>query len=146
MAEAGLARRLGLRDAVVVGLASMIGAGVFSAFTPAARAAGTFLLIGLGIAAVVAYCNATSSAQLAARYPLSGGTYVYGRERLGEWWGFLAGWGFVVGKTASCAAMALTFASYAAPTGWTRPVALATVAALTAVNYRGVTAPHNWLG
>ena len=139
MAEAGLARRLGLRDAVVVGLASMIGAGVFSAFTPAARAAGTFLLIGLGIAAVVAYCNATSSAQLAARYPLSGGTYVYGRERLGEWWGFLAGWGFVVGKTASCAAMALTFASYAAPTRWTRPVALATVAALTAVNYRGVT-------
>ena len=139
MAEAGLARRLGLRDAVVVGLASMIGAGVFSAFTPAARAAGTCLLIGLGIAAVVAYCNATSSAQLAARYPLSGGTYVYGRERLGEWWGFLAGWGFVVGKTASCAAMALTFASYAAPTGWTRPVALATVAALTAVNYRGVT-------
>ena len=139
MAEAGLARRLGLRDAVVVGVASMIGAGVFSAFTPAARAAGTFLLIGLGIAAVVAYCNATSSAQLAARYPLSGGTYVYGRERLGEWWGFLAGWGFVVGKTASCAAMALTFASYAAPTRWTRPVALATVAALTAVNYRGVT-------
>ena len=139
MAEAGLARRLGLRDAVVVGLASMIGAGVFCAFTPAARAAGTFLLIGLGIAAVVAYCNATSSAQLAARYPLSGGTYVYGRERLGEWWGFLAGWGFVVGKTASCAAMALTFASYAAPTRWTRPVALATVAALTAVNYRGVT-------
>jgi APA family basic amino acid/polyamine antiporter len=139
MAEAGLARRLGLRDAVVVGLASMIGAGVFSAFTPAARAAGTCLLIGLGIAAVVAYCNATSSAQLAARYPVSGGTYVYGRERLGDWWGFLAGWGFIVGKTASCAAMALTLASYAAPTGWTRPVALATVAALTAVNYRGVT-------
>jgi APA family basic amino acid/polyamine antiporter len=139
MTEAGLARRLGLRDAVVVGLASMIGAGVFSAFTPAARAAGTCLLIGLGIAAVVAYCNATSSAQLAARYPRSGGTYVYGRERLGDWWGFLAGWGFVVGKTASCAAMALTFASYAAPTGWTRPVALAAVAALTAVNYRGVT-------
>jgi APA family basic amino acid/polyamine antiporter len=117
----------------------MIGAGVFSAFTPAARAAGTCLLIGLAIAAVVAYCNATSSAQLAARYPTSGGTYVYGRERLGEWWGFLAGWGFVVGKTASCAAMALTFATYAAPAGWTRPVALGAVVLLTAVNYRGVT-------
>ena len=138
MADSALARSLGLRDAVVVGLASMIGAGVFSAFTPAARAAGTCLLIGLGIAAVVAYCNATSSAQLAARYPTSGGTYVYGRERLGEWWGFLAGWGFVVGKTASCAAMALTFATYAAPAGWVRPVALAAVAMLTIVNYRGV--------
>ena len=61
----------------------MIGAGVFAAFAPAARAAGAGLLIGLALAAAVAYCNATASAQLAAQYPTSGGTYVYGRERLG---------------------------------------------------------------
>ncbi|HQR26420.1 MAG TPA: APC family permease [Nocardioides sp.] len=134
-----LARRLGTGDAVVLGLGSMLGAGVFAAFAPAAEAAGAGLLIGLAIAAVVAYCNATASAQLAAQYPTSGGTYVYGRERLGEWWGFLAGWGFVVGKTASCAAMALTFAAYAAPEGWQRPAAVAAVVGLAAVNYRGVT-------
>lgn len=137
--QPGLARRLGTGDAVVIGLGSMIGAGVFAAFAPAAEAAGAGLLIGLAIAAVVAYCNATASAQLAAQYPTSGGTYVYGRERLGDWWGFLAGWGFVIGKTASCAAMALTFAAYAAPEGWQRPVAVAAVAGLAAVNYRGVT-------
>ena len=67
----------------MIGLGSMIGAGVFAAIGPAAGAAGSGLLIGLGIAAVVAYCNATSSAQLAAVHPQSGGTYVYGRERLG---------------------------------------------------------------
>jgi APA family basic amino acid/polyamine antiporter len=78
--------------------------------------AGPGLLAGLVLAASVAYCSATSSAQLAAVYPTSGGAYVYGRERLGERRGYLAGWGFVVGKTASCAAMALTFAAYAAPT------------------------------
>jgi basic amino acid/polyamine antiporter, APA family len=137
--QPALARRLGTADAVVIGLGSMIGAGVFAAFAPAAEAAGTGLLIGLAIAAVVAYCNATASAQLAAQYPTSGGTYVYGRERLGDWWGFLAGWGFVIGKTASCAAMALTFAAYAVPEGWQRPVAVAAVVALAAVNYRGVT-------
>jgi APA family basic amino acid/polyamine antiporter len=137
--QPGLARRLGTTDAVVIGLGSMIGAGVFSAFAPAAAAAGGGLLIGLGIAAVVAYCNATASAQLAAQYPTSGGTYVYGRERLGDWWGFLAGWGFVIGKTASCAAMALTFAAYVVPPAWQRPVAVAAVLALAAVNYRGVT-------
>ncbi|HEU5037348.1 MAG TPA: APC family permease [Nocardioides sp.] len=137
--QPGLARALGLGDAVVIGLGSMIGAGVFAAFAPAAEAAGAGLLIGLAIAAVVAYCNATASAQLAAQYPTSGGTYVYGRERLGEWWGFLAGWGFVVGKTASCAAMALTFAAYVAPASWQRPVAVAAVLALVTVNYRGVT-------
>jgi basic amino acid/polyamine antiporter, APA family len=134
-----LARRLGTADAVVIGLGSMIGAGVFAAFAPAARAAGAGLLIGLAIAAFVAYCNATSSAQLAARYPSSGGTYLYGRERLGEWPGFLAGWAFVIGKTASCAAMALTFAAYAVPAEWQRPVAVAAVLALTAVNCRGIT-------
>jgi APA family basic amino acid/polyamine antiporter len=64
---------------------------------------------------------------------------VYGREQLGPWWGFLAGWGFLIGKTASCAAMALTFAAYAGPPGWERPIAVAAVILLAAVNYRGVT-------
>lgn len=132
-----LGRRLGTFDAVVIGLGAMIGAGVFAAFAPAAAAAGSGLLIGLGIAAVVAYCNATSSARLAALYPQSGGTYVYGRERLGPFWGYLAGWGFVVGKTASCAAMALTFASYVAPS-YTRLVGIAAVVVLTMINYRGI--------
>lgn len=132
-----LARRLGVGDAVVIGLGSMIGAGVFSALGPAARAAGSGLLIGLVIAAVVAFCNATSSAELAAVYPASGGTYVYGRERLGPFWGHLAGWGFVVGKIASCAAMALTVGAYAAPS-WQHPIAVGAVLALVAVNYRGV--------
>lgn len=137
---AALARRLGTSDAVVIGLSSMIGAGVFSAFGPAARSAGTGLLIGLAIAGAVAYCNAVASAQLAAQYPTSGGTYIYGRERLGEWWGFIAGWGFVIGKTASCAAMALTFASYAAAGSlWIdRGVAVAAVVVLTAANYHGI--------
>ncbi|TDC83203.1 APC family permease [Actinomadura sp. 7K507] len=132
-----LRRRLGLFDAVVIGLGSMIGAGVFAALAPAARAAGSGLLISLGVAAVVAYCNATSSARLAARYPESGGTYVYGRERLGEFWGYLAGWGFVVGKTASCAAMALTVGAYAWP-DHAHTVAVAAVVVLTGVNYVGV--------
>lgn len=135
--QAPLQRHLGLGDAVVIGLASMIGAGVFVVFGPAAAAAGSGLLIGLVIAAVVAYCNATSSARLAARYPQSGGTYVYGRERLGEFWGYLAGWSFIVGKMASCAAMALTVGLYAWP-AHAHAVAVAAVAGLTAVNYRGI--------
>src|SRR6478752_654459 len=137
--QPALARRLGLGDAVVIGLGSMIGAGVFAVFAPAARAAGTWLLVGLALAAVVAYGNATSSAQLAAAYPRAGGTYLYGREVLGDWWGFLAGWGFVVGKTASCAAMAMTFAAYAVPDAWQRSVAAALVVVLALVNCAGVT-------
>ena len=130
-------RTLGVFDAVVIGLGSMIGAGIFAALGPAAAAAGSGLLIGLAVAAAIAYCNATSSARLAALYPQSGGTYVYGRERLGAFWGYLAGWSFVVGKTASCAAMALTIGVYAWPEA-AKAVAVGAVVALTVINYAGV--------
>lgn len=133
-----LARRLGVTDAVVIGMGAMLGAGVFVVFAPAAAAAGGIgLLVALTLAGFVAFCSATSSARLAARYPESGGTYVYGRERLGPFAGFVAGWGFVVGKTASCAAMALTVGAYLWPDR-ARLVAVIAIAAVTAVNLRGV--------
>src|ERR1700759_1439187 len=132
-----LERRLGTVDAVTIGLGSMVGAGIFVVLAPAAAAAGSGLLVGLAVAAVVAYCNAMSSARLAARYPESGGTYVYGRERLGPFWGYLAGWAFVVGKTASCAAMALTVGEYVWPAR-AHVIAVCAVVVLTAVNYTGV--------
>jgi APA family basic amino acid/polyamine antiporter len=134
---AGLTRRLGVADAVVIGLGSMIGAGVFVAWSPAAAAAGDWLLLGLLIAGIVALCNAMSSAQLAARHPESGGTYVYARERLGPAWGHLAGWGFVVGKTASTSAMALAVGAYVWPEQrvW---VATAAVLLIVLVNLGGL--------
>jgi APA family basic amino acid/polyamine antiporter len=132
-----LLRRLNTQDAVFIGLGSMIGAGIFTALAPAAAAAGAGLLFGLAIAASVAYCNATSSAQLARLYPASGGTYVYAGERLNEFWAWVAGWGFVVGKLASCSAVALTFGYYLAPE-YARFLAAGAVIAFTALNYYGI--------
>ncbi|MDA2974603.1 MAG: APC family permease [Actinomycetota bacterium] len=133
-----LRRSLGVADAVVIGAGSMLGAGVFAVWGPAAEAAGPWLLLGLAIAGAVAFCNATSSAQLAARHPESGGTYVYAREEIGPFWGHVAGWGFVVGKTASCAAMALTVGAYAAPEHQ-RLVANLAVLVVFGVNVGGLT-------
>lgn len=132
-----LDRRLGFGDAVVVGLSAMIGAGVFVAFAPAAARAGSLVWAALVVAAVVAVCNALSSSRLAARFPAAGGTYVYGRELLGPLPGFLAGWGFIVGKTASCAAMALTAGLYLWP-GRAHEVAAVAVLVLTALSVSGV--------
>jgi APA family basic amino acid/polyamine antiporter len=137
MPTAVLTRRLGLSDAVTVGAGSMIGAGVFSAWGPAANAAGTALLIGLVIAAIVAFCNATSSAQLAAVHPESGGTYVYARQQLSPFWGHLAGWSFIVGKTASCVALALTAGAYLWPEH-ARLVGVVAVVAIAVVNIGGL--------
>lgn len=132
-----LARSLGLTDAVVVGLGAMIGAGVFVAFAPAADRAGSLVGAALAVAAVVAACNALSSARLAARFPSAGGTYVYGRQLLGPLPGFLAGWGFVVGKAGSAAAMALTAGLYIWP-AHADVVAAASVLVLTVLNVLGV--------
>lgn len=132
-----LARHLNTFDAVLIGLGAMIGAGIFAAAGPAAQVAGTGLLIAVILAGLLAFLNASSMAQLAALYPESGGAYVYGKKRLGNFYGFLAGWSFVVGKLASCAAMALTFAHYAAP-NYAKPLAASAVVILSAVNYLGI--------
>jgi len=124
-------------DATFIGLGSMLGAGVFVSFGPAAKAAGAFLGISLILAAFLAWCNATSSARLASRYPESGGTYIYGTKQLGPLWGFLAGWSFIIGKLASCVAIALTFGHYLYPNN-PKVLAVVAVTALTSINYFGV--------
>ena len=137
MTPGRLRRTLGVGDAVTVGLGSMVGAGVFVVWGPATAAAGGWVLLALLLAGAVATCNALSSAWLAARHPEAGGTYVYGRERLGPLWGYLAGWSFLVGKTASCAAMAMAVGAYLVP-GGPRVAAASAVVLVTALNLAGV--------
>jgi APA family basic amino acid/polyamine antiporter len=132
-----LQRHLGVGRATVVGLAAMIGAGVFYVWAPAAAAAGPWLLLGLVIAGVIAVLNALSSTQLAMAYPVSGGAYAFGRATLGPWWGFAAGWLFLAGKTASAGAIALIAGSYLWPE-YARAVAVATILILGAVNMAGI--------
>ena len=82
-----LQRRLGLPGAVVIGIGSMVGAGVFTALGLAAAQAGALLLLALLLAGVTAWINATSTAQLAAVHPTSGGAYTFGRREPGPWAG-----------------------------------------------------------
>ncbi|MET0853898.1 MAG: APC family permease, partial [Microterricola sp.] len=132
-----LQRHLGIPGAMAIGLASMVGAGVFFVWAPAAAVAGPGLLIGLVIAAAVATLNALSSAQLAMAHPVSGGAYAYGRALLGPWWGFSAGWLFLAGKTASAGAIALIAGGYLWP-GNERLVAVTVILVLGTVNALGV--------
>lgn len=132
-----LSRRLGLPASVAIGVSAMVGAGLFVVFGPAVEAAGDGVVLALLIAAVIAGCNAYSSARLAREHPVAGGTYVYGREQIGPFWGHLAGWAFVVGKISSCAVMALAVGTYAWPEHH-RLVALAVVVVVAAINLGGI--------
>jgi basic amino acid/polyamine antiporter, APA family len=138
-----LRRELRLLDAVMMGLGSIVGAGVFVSIGIAAGVAGSGVLLAIVIAAGVATCNALNSAQLAANHPVSGGTYEYGYRWLHPALGFSAGWMFLCAKTASAATAALGFAGYllnatGGDRGWLVPVGLATVVVVTAIVLAGV--------
>jgi APA family basic amino acid/polyamine antiporter len=107
-----LKRELGLFGAVMMGLGSIVGTGVFVGIGVAAGVAGPAVILAIGLAALIALCNALSSAQLAANHPVSGGTYEYGYIHLHPILGFSAGWMFLCAKSASAATAALGFAGY----------------------------------
>ena len=135
--QPGLARRLGTFDAVIIGWARCW-APECSPPSPRRRAWRWGLLIGLAVAALVAYCNA-ASAQLAAEYPTSGGTYIYGRERLGPWWAFSPAGDSSSGKRPVAQrwrSPSLLMLRHQHGSG---PVAVAAVIILATVNYYGIT-------
>jgi APA family basic amino acid/polyamine antiporter len=112
LAHQELKRELGLGGAVVTGLGSIVGTGAFVAIGIASDMWGDLLLWAIPLAAVVAIFNGMSSAFLAGRFPVAGGTYEYGYQALTPWLGFTAGWLFLLAKTASAATAALGVALY----------------------------------
>lgn len=132
-----LTRSLGLRGAVTVGVSAMIGTGVFAVWHPALQRAGSWLIAAVIIAAIVAALNATSTARLAARFPQAGGVYAYGRIKLGRFFGVSAGVVFLIGKTASASAAALTIGLYVWPEQ-SKLVAFAVIGAVLLLNLRGI--------
>ena len=143
----GLARIVGLPGAVMMGLGSIVGSGLFISVALAATIAGPPVVLAVAIAALVAVCNGLSSAQLAASHPVSGGTYEYGYRYLTPVLGFSAGWLFLCAKSASAATAALGFAHYAlaaidADDRLVVPVALALVGVLTVLVAGGLKRSH----
>ena len=108
----GLLRLLTLKDAVGIGLGAIIGAGIFVVTGIAAGVSGPAFIIGLMVAGVIATFNALSSAQLAAVYPHSGGTYEYGYILINPTFGFSAGWMFLISKLSAAGVVAIGFGSY----------------------------------
>ena len=141
MTSPALRRDLGLIDAVGIGFGAIVGAGIFVVTGVAAGIAGPAFLLGLLIAGVAATANALSSAQLAATYPQSGGTYEYGYQVLHPWAGFAAGWMFLASKISAAGTVALGLSGYLdalVPGLHPRVIAVGAIVLFTALNYFGV--------
>lgn len=105
-------RSIGTGGSVLLGMGSMLGTGLFVGIALATAMSGTWVLVAIAVAMLTATCNGLSSAQLAAAYPVSGGTYEYATRLLSPATGFAAGWLFLCAKSASAAAAALGAGSY----------------------------------
>src|SRR3954454_5377725 len=108
-------RGLGLFDATMVVVGSMIGSGIFIVSAEMARqtASPGLLLTAWVVTGLLTVAAALSYGELAAMMPRAGGQYVYIREAFSPLWGFLYGWTlFLVIQTGTIAAVAVGFARY----------------------------------
>jgi APA family basic amino acid/polyamine antiporter len=115
MNENNFSRTLTLKNSIYLGLSSMIGAGLFNNIAPTAKISSYSTILGILLASTLAFANASSSAQLASLYPQTGGTYLYAKNILGKGAANVAGTVFIIGKTISCIAIALTLGNYLSP-------------------------------
>jgi APA family basic amino acid/polyamine antiporter len=110
-----LARGLGLIDATMIVVGSMIGSGIFITSAESARLVGApgWLLVAWALAGVLTITGALCCAELAAMMPRAGGQYVFLREAYGPAAGFLFGWSLLlVIQTGTIAAVAVAFARF----------------------------------
>src|ERR1041385_8133734 len=110
-----LERRLGLLDATMLVVGSMIGSGIFIVSAESARLVGSpgWLLVAWALAGVMTITGALCCAELAAMMPRAGGPYVFLRQAYSPGTGFLFGWSlFLVVQTGTIAAVAVAFANF----------------------------------
>lgn len=145
------ARRIGLFSATMLVVGGIIGSGIF--LNPAIVAqrvgSGRLILLTWALGACIALLGAFIFAELGARKPAAGGGYVYLRDAFGPLPAFLYGWALLLAiASGAAAAVAVTFASYAAPlfglgAGNERWLAALAIALLSVVNALGVR-PGTW--
>jgi APA family basic amino acid/polyamine antiporter len=135
-------RILGPFGAAGLGLSAMLGAGVFWVWGPVVERAGSLFLVAIALAGAIAMLNALTVSQLAFLTPVSGGVYAYAKAHVSPGTGFMAGWFFLVGKTASAAAIAAIAAAYVSPThaGWMAPLFIGVFALINITGIRSTAA------
>tara|TARA_B100001057_G_scaffold92722_1_gene88989 strand:+ start:15034 stop:16200 length:1167 start_codon:yes stop_codon:yes gene_type:complete len=137
MNEDSFSRTLTKKNSLYLGLSSMIGAGLFYNLAPTSNISSYSSILGLLLASTLAFANASSSAQLAMLYPQTGGTYLYANKVLGKLAGNVAGIVFILGKTVSCIAIALTLGNYISPI-YGKEIGIGLSVLVFAIGYKGI--------
>jgi len=162
--QRGLTRSLGLIDATMIVVGSMIVSGIFIVSAESSRLVGSpgWLIVAWMLAGTMTITGALCCAELAAMMPHAGGQYVFLREAYGTATGFVFGWSLLlVIQSGTIAAVAIAFANfmgvlapwvsattyliapielgrYAVSLSTQQAVAIAMIFALTVTNTRGL--------
>ena len=110
--EVRLAREMTTLDATLIGVGAMIGAGIFVLIGIAAGVAGPGLILTFILNGIIALLTAMSYAELGSCYHDAGGGYLWVKEGLPKWNGFLSGWMSWFAHAVACALYALGFGAY----------------------------------
>lgn len=104
--------KLGLLGSVGVLVGCCIGSAIFSISGMTIYYAGPAAILSWIIAGLIQGTYAIEVAELSARYPHSGGVYVFPRKTLGKFYGFIAGWGYVIANFIAVAFSAIYIGRY----------------------------------
>ncbi|TCV94025.1 APA family basic amino acid/polyamine antiporter [Luteibacter rhizovicinus] len=146
MSSTGYVRRLTLMDAALIVVGGIIGGGIFvNPYIAAQRTSSGLILLLLWVGGgLLTLIGALCYAELGARRPQAGGSYVYLREAFGRPAGFLFGWTMLlVIYSGSSAAVATIFALYATPAlglppSMTQPLTVGALVFVTGLNLFGI--------
>ena len=107
-----LKREMGLFGATTLGIGAIVGSGIFIVTGIVAGITGPAMIISIILAGIIALFSAVSVAELGRCYPEEGGTYIYARNLISPYAGFIAGWIWVFSNIFVGAAVSLGFAQY----------------------------------
>nr|AIE96120.1 cationic amino acid transporter [uncultured marine thaumarchaeote AD1000_72_F04] len=110
--SSGLVRSLSLKDAVMIGIASMIGGAIFVLVGPGMAQAGAALMIAFLLNGVITVFTALTYAELGSAFPATGGGYRWVKQGLPRPNAYLSGWMAWFGHTIAGSLYAVAFGSF----------------------------------
>ena len=122
----GLARHLTVRDLTALGIAAVIGAGIFSTIGNASHDGGPAVSLLFVFTAVACAFSALCYAQFAATIPVSGSAYTYAYASFGELVAWIIGWALIMEYAVGNIVVAISWSDYftglLSGVGWDMPV------------------------
>ncbi len=108
----GLKKELGVKDLTLMGIAAVVGAGIFSTIGTAAFHGGPGISLLFVITAITCGFSALCYAEFASRVPIAGSAYTYAYVTFGEIVAWIIGWALILEYAIGNIVVAISWSGY----------------------------------